>query len=129
MSQPRFAPITASLLARKGSAVPSAMLKTAPSPLAPAPEVEKVQIKAAPPLPVAESEFAQDAMAHDPFRPKKLFLALTHDEHDRLAIAAVKTGLTKHQVIRDALDAYFEQLARDMHEDCHCLSKCGNCAN
>jgi hypothetical protein len=129
VSQPRFAPITANLLARKGNAVPSAMATMALPQTPPVVTTERIEAKAVPLKPVHDPEFAAEAIAHDPLRPKKLFLALTHDEHDRLAIAAVKTGLTKHQVIRDALDAYFEQLANDMHESCHCLSKCGNCSN
>jgi hypothetical protein len=65
---------------------------------------------------------------HDPSRPKKLFITLSHREHERLAIASVKTGLDRHQLVRDALDAYFEQLSRDMHEGCHCMSGAKNCS-
>jgi hypothetical protein len=116
MSQPRFAPITASLLARKGNAAPSAMTEFAPPPpvMHEAPSMpEKI---AAPPH-LHEVPHA----AHDP-QHKKLYVSLSHPEHERLAIAAVKTGLTRHQLIRDALDFYFEQLLRDMGEDCRCVA-------
>jgi hypothetical protein len=64
---------------------------------------------------------------HDPSRPKKLFISLSHREHERLAIASVKTGMDRHQLVRDALDAYFEQLSRDMHEGCACMSGLTSC--
>jgi hypothetical protein len=117
MSQPRFAPITASLLARKGSAAPSSMngFVHAPPPL---------------PTPAEKSEmpsFVEVHREHDTHH-KKLFVSLSHPEHERLAIAAVKTGLTRHQLVRDALELYFEQLSRDMNHDCRCVAGtvCGN---
>jgi hypothetical protein len=129
VSHPKFAPITSSLLARKGSAVPSMMgISRAPV--------------FAPPKPVANDPplapaIAQHVEAHiDPMHDashdaphahvKKLFVSLSPREHERLAIAAVKTGLSRHQLVRDALDTYFEQLARDMGDDCRCVS--GSCA-
>jgi hypothetical protein len=65
---------------------------------------------------------------HDPSRPKKLFISLSHREHERLAIASVKTGLDRHQLVRDALDAYFEQLSRDLHQGCACMSGLTGCS-
>ena len=122
MSQARFAPITASLLARKGNAMPSSMMPAAIMP----PFVPAV-VESAPqarPQPEADHD-AQ--LPHDPTRPKKLFIALSHREHERLAIAAVKTGLDRHQLVRDALEAYFEQLSRDMQEGCACMSGAKAC--
>jgi hypothetical protein len=69
----------------------------------------------------AEAEPEHD-MPHDPGRSKKLFIPLSHREHERLAIAAVKTGLTRHQLVRDALEMYFEQLSADMGDDCACIT-------
>ena len=129
MSQARFAPITASLLARKGNAMPSAMMPAAIMP----PFVPAAVERLAPaPRPAVHPEPELDHEApHDPSRPKKLFIALSHREHERLAIAAVKTGLNRHQLVRDALEAYFEQLSRDMKEGCACMSGvkpcCGSC--
>ena len=71
-----------------------------------------------PPPPVAETPAPHDHDAH----PKKLFVSLSHAEHERLAIAAVKTGLSRHQLIRDALDLYFEQLSRDLGQECRCVA-------
>jgi hypothetical protein len=70
----------------------------------------------------AEPESDHDAQPHDPSRSKKLFIPLSHREHERLAIAAVKTGLSRHQLVRDALEMYFEQLSADMGEDCACIT-------
>ena len=126
MSQARFAPITANLLARKGSAMPSTMMPHHPSP-AWAEAVRPAPPPAAPIVPPQDSD--HDAHPpHDPSRPKKLFITLSHREHERLAIASVKTGLDCHHLVRDALDAYFEQLSRDMHEGCHCMSGAKNCS-
>jgi hypothetical protein len=118
MSQPRFAPITAGLLARKGNAAPSSMTSSMASftPMAaPPPPPKAVE---PPPPSLAESQPSGEHDAHH----KKLFVSLSHQEHERLAIAAVKTGLTRHQIVRDALDVYFDQLLADMGHECHCVS-------
>lgn len=133
MSQPRFAPITASLLARKGNAMPSPMVAfamPATEEMEPQPFVAPSIVMAAPRLPVGGATATHPPEpAHDPARPKKLFVAFSHCEHERLAIAAVKTGLSRHQIVRDALDIYFEQLTRDMGHDCRCVSGgCGSCS-
>ena len=77
-----------------------------------------------PPRPAApmEVEAEHDVPPHDPARSKKLFIPLSHREHERLAIAAVKTGLNRHQLVRDALEMYFEQLSADMGDDCACIT-------
>jgi hypothetical protein len=111
MSQPRFAPITAGLLARKGSAAPSSMTGFTPAAAPPPQPVEP------PPLPAEGQPFSEHDAQH-----KKMFVSLSHPEHERLAIAAVKTGLSRHQIIRDALDLYFEQLLADMGHECHCVA-------
>jgi hypothetical protein len=118
MSQPRFAPMTASLLARKGSAAPSSLNGFT---LAAMPPPRPVEIS---PPPFDESPVHREHDAHH----KKLFVSLSHPEHERLAIAAVKTGLSRHQLIRDALELYFEQLSADMGHDCRCVAGtvCGN---
>jgi hypothetical protein len=121
MSHPRFAPITAGLLARKGNAAPSSMTGfVLPARLElPSTPVEKIE----PPQHIeAPPHLGTDA------HHKKLFVSLSHPEHERLSIASVKTGLTRHQLIRDALDLYFEQLSRDLGHDCRCVAGtvCGN---
>jgi hypothetical protein len=125
MSHARFAPITAGLLARKGSAMPSTMMPHHSSP------ARAEAVRPAPATPAMAPPQDNDHDTHPPHdlsRPKKLFITLSHREHERLAIASVKTGLDRHQLVRDALDAYFEQLSRDMHEGCHCMSGAKGCS-
>jgi hypothetical protein len=124
--------MTASLLARKGGAVPSTIAPRYAAAPALAEMVRPAQPAAA--AVVTEATMVpQDNehdmhLPHDPSRPKKLFIALSHREHERLAIAAVKTGLTRHELVRDALEAYFEQLSRDMREGCACMSGAKACS-
>ena len=130
MSHPKFAPVTSSLLARKGSALPSMMSVSRVAGFAPPPKPAQSDPPLAPAIAhhvEAHLDPMQD-MPHDAphAHAKKLFVSLDPREHERLAIAAVKTGLSRHQLVRDALDAYFEQLARDMGDDCRCVS--GSCA-
>jgi hypothetical protein len=122
----RFAPITAGLLARKGDAMPSTMIPPAIlPPFAETSPRRPVQSVPSPP-PAAPDNEAHPP--HDPSRPKKLFIALSHREHERLAIAAVKTGLSRHQLVRDALESYFEQLAHDLRDGCACMSGAKGCS-
>ncbi|MGH6871961.1 MAG: hypothetical protein ACREHE_10700 [Rhizomicrobium sp.] len=117
MSQPRFAPITASLLARKGEAAPAAATTPGPTPMKPPlswlHEVE--------PAPVTEMS--------DPFpipageKPHRIMVALSAREYETLGIAAVKKNSTRHRIAREAMDAYFAQLAREFHDACRCVSE------
>lgn len=144
MSQQKFAPITSSLLARKGSAAPSVIPpQTVSRPL------ERRAIEPAkvvePGLADVESDnlnalWLQHATAlhhthehhDDPGKPKKLFVAMSHGEFERLSIACVKIGLSKHEIVRDALDYYFDQIARDLGRPCACMAAqdacSGNCS-
>ncbi len=140
MSQHKFAPMTSSLLARKGTASPSVL--HAWRPMAP-PEAGLVVTDASQALFQDEVALPQtiaayveahqapthraQAAVHDTHethdgRPKKLFVPMSHAEHERLAIASVKSGLSRHQLVRDALEMYFEQLSADMGDDCPCVT-------
>jgi hypothetical protein len=99
----KFATVTASLLARKGEAAPS-----------------HVPVK-----PVAwarrdEPSPAEFKTPHDPNRPRRLFVPLSHEEHEKLAIAAVKKNATPHQIVHTALQDYFQKLAADAQ--CQCIA-------
>ena len=120
MSQPKFTPMTASLLARKGNAMPSAMTAFGVMPKVESPPRVFEQPIHVPPL--TPPPMVHSHADHDAVHIKKLFVPLTHPEHERLSIAAVKTGLTRHQLVRDALETYFEQLSRDMGHECRCVS-------
>ncbi len=75
-------------------------------------------------LPRTASESGRDCSdsrsAPDPHRPRRLFVPLSHDEHERLSIAAAKTKSTPHQVVHAALDHYFRRLAADAQ--CQCIA-------
>jgi hypothetical protein len=148
----RFAPITSSLLARKGHAGPSAtpsvklpfvwpLDKTAadaPADAREPPGVGHANGHVAPlPKPVLEfkkpsSEPRSSSEPRGPGgaadRPRKISVALSAREHETLAIIAVKRGLTKHQIVRDALDAYFGTLAREYRTQCSCIATGCSCS-
>ena len=48
-------------------------------------------------------------------RPKahKLFMALTDAEYEALAVIAAKSGLTRHQVVRSAVDGFFKWVGNE----------------
>lgn len=123
MGQSRFTPITSNLLARKGDAVPSTTSSDGnvskfwtradthnPSP----PPAESPQAALAPPAPPATA------------KPHKIMVTLTASEFEKLGIAAVKKGVTRHQVVRDALDLHLDRLKRE-YGGCSCMATGGGC--
>ena len=112
MSQPRFTPITSSLLARKGGAVPSA----------PKPSLYWAQDDVPP--------FAAEQTATDQppriAKPHRIMVTLSAVEFEKLGIAAVKKGLTRHQIVRAALELHLEQLKREFSA-CGCMTTDGPC--
>ena len=122
MSNPRFAPLTSDLFARKGDATPSAVAAAAkpslfwqrePAPLpppvvaAPRPAVPE-KSEAPPPLPPGE-------------KPHRMMVTLSNAEFERIGIAAVKKGLTRQQILRAALDAHLDRLKRE-YGGCGCMA-------
>jgi hypothetical protein len=121
----RFAPITSSLLARKGDAMPSAAVANAvkPSlfwsretPPAPPPLAEPPHPAPLPPSP------------EGPAKPHRMVVMLTPNEFERLGIAAVKKNLTRHQIVRAALDTHLDRLKRE-YGGCGCMANGGSCSN
>ncbi|HTQ14551.1 MAG TPA: hypothetical protein VMH86_11805 [Rhizomicrobium sp.] len=106
MSQPRFAPITASLLARKGEAAPA----PAKQPVAWLHEAAAVH-EAGEMFPMPAGE-----------KPHRIMVALSAREYETLGIAAVKKNTTRHRIAREAMDAYFAHLAREFNNACRCVS-------
>jgi hypothetical protein len=130
----KFAPITASLLARKGDAGPSVLgsapaFDWAPPRLAqrvemprletPRMQAHVVPITPAPP-PVAAGVSALEKV-------KRISVALSHSDHERLGIASVKRGLSRHQIVRDALEHYFENFAHELNDQCRCMAEGTGC--
>lgn len=113
MSQPRFMPVSSSLLARKGDAVPSA--------IASKPSRHWSDEKALPPL------VSNDASADLPApKPHRMVVTLSASEFEKLGIAAVKKNVTRHQIVRTALELHLERLKREFC-DCDCLAVDGTC--
>jgi hypothetical protein len=115
MSQPRFAPITASLLARKGEASPSAPKQ----PIAWLHEAPSAALSAdAPRALLAERPPSEPPQE----KPHRVMIALSAREYETLGIAAVKKNTTRHQIARQAIDRYFGEIARELREDCRCMN-------
>jgi hypothetical protein len=123
----RFAPITSHLLARKGDATPSAVkapLFWAREPAAPPPEPH--------PEPRPEPRFVAAPREMPPApvsgeKPHRMMITLSPAEFERLGIAAVKKGQTRHQVLRMALDAHLDRIKRE-YGACGCMAGACNAA-
>jgi hypothetical protein len=116
MSSPRFAPITAGLLARKGEAQPWKQVGKAP--------VEKVSsIPWEPYTPEAE------VMPPPPSQGKDRACSIRMSAHDfeRLGILAVKKDTTRQQLLKEALAEFLAAKARDY--GCACLNNSGGACN
>jgi hypothetical protein len=118
----KFASITADLLARKGTAMPSAIAAksaidwTAPveyfAPITPAHQ------------PVSHHEAPHRDETH---HLRKIQIGLPDHDHERLRILSARKETSRQQVVRDALCAYFEAHAQAYKGECRCLSGAGTC--
>lgn len=108
MSSAKFAAITASLLARKGDAAPSAV--------APAP----------PPRPTLVRRDDQRSSSEPPQpdnveKLRRIMVCITPEQLERLSIAAIKKSTNRHDIVRHALDDYFRKLSAEFPQPCACL--------
>jgi hypothetical protein len=153
MSARKFASITADLLARKGDASPSGLVRPSKATLAwdaqrivpemvsfsPMHAALAQSVSRAPAeakVPAHEDEHDSDTVPSVSFadhvpatadKRHRISLALTTDEHERLGIVAIKRGLTRHQLMRHALDDYFQKLASEYRTQCACVSGSAGC--
>ena len=79
---------------------------------APPPKVEA-------PLPVNDMHAAE--------KVRRISVALSHADHERLGIAAVKKDVSRHQIVRDALEYYFEKFSHDLNDRCSCMADGTGC--
>ena len=133
MSSAKFAPMTSSLLARKGEAGPSlGAMPAQPAwrdwrglaeKLSPSTTLcEDSEDAEPPPMPI------RAVSIHAPEHLRKLIIRLSPEEHERLGIAAVKKGVTRNQLVRAALDSYTEALLREYGRACACIAgSCRSC--
>jgi len=147
MSAAKFASLTASLLARKGEARPSEILPSLSYPppwpekanrppvlVVPAREVSRPAAEAYADTP--EPERKERASAKAPTgkppppapgpKPHRLMVKLTPSEFETLGLIGVKKGVTRHQLVRSAVDEYLALLVEEYAGDCECIhSACG----
>jgi hypothetical protein len=125
MSNLRFAPITSGLLARKGQAGPSQLFPPPPESYwraAPRTNGSTASVTMPPQDEVVEApvEISVKAAHHDD-RPHKVRVSLSENEFERFGIAAVKRGIARHQLLREAINDYVDRLMRD-YENCGCIT-------
>ncbi|MGA9795104.1 MAG: hypothetical protein WBQ17_06155 [Rhizomicrobium sp.] len=123
----RFATITADLLARKGAAMPSAVVAkplldwTAP-----------VQ-HWAPPVRLAAAEPHGSNHQHlhrdEAHYLRKIQIGLSDHDHERLRILSARKEASRQQIVRDALAAYFKKQAHAYGDECRCLRAGEACLN
>jgi len=107
MSSARFASITSSLLARKGEARPWAQEAAVTTPPAWRSDARAAIAAPPPPPPAKDRSCAVRMSAHD---------------YERLGILAVKSGVTRQQLLKDALAQFLAGKAQDY--GCACLGAC-----
>jgi hypothetical protein len=108
MSSAKFASITAGLLARKGEAQPWPALSADDESLPP------LAWRPAPATPPAPAES----------KDKSCALRMSSHDYERLGILAVKTGVTRQQLLKQALSEFLA--ARAAQYGCACLGACNN---
>jgi len=109
VSSAKFAAITASLLARKGDASPSVV---GPATAAPRPAL----------VPRDERPFRSEPRQPDNAeKPRRIMVSMTQEELERLDIAAIKKGTSRHDIVRSALSDYFRKLSAEFPRPCPCM--------
>jgi len=124
MSSTKFASITAGLLARKGEAMPwvqSGMQGGQQENEKPMPVWRQpVPMPSVPPLVTPRPpRFAAAASPPLPPRDRTCSIRMSAHDYERLGIIAVKTGLSRPQLLKDALAAFLAAQAKQ--HGCLCL--------
>jgi hypothetical protein len=57
----------------------------------------------------------------DPGKPRRLMVSVTPGEFETLGIIAVKKNVTRHQLVRNALNEYLALLVEEFGEGCQCI--------
>jgi hypothetical protein len=122
----KFAPMTASLLVRKGDATPSSAAVAAFPKSAPREEpVVAFAPHAVPAQPAQHGHAETRGRAHDPEYEKRIMIWIGAEDLERLEIAAIKKGTSRHDIASRAIDVYLRALAQDFPKACGCVS--GSC--
>jgi predicted transcriptional regulator len=121
MSSAKFASITAGLLARKGEAMPWAQGGTQENEK-PMPAWRQPAAPPVPPMVMPRAPVLAAALPPStPLPPKDRSCSIRMSAHDyeRLGIIAVKTGVSRPQLLKDALAQFLA--ARAKQHGCLCL--------
>jgi hypothetical protein len=54
-------------------------------------------------------------------KPRQLSVSVTPGEYETLGLIAVKKSVTRHQLVRNALDEYLALLVDEFGEGCQCI--------
>ena len=141
IDESKFGRLTADMLVRKGDAAPSEIrrvrkrsadaqpLNAVASNPAASPQVPDFQTADVTSVPGADSDlllpygvFEHTIAQAAPKKQHRIMIALTDEEYETLGILAVKKGFTRHQVLRKALDGYFEWLTDEYNTRCRCIA-------
>src|SRR5262245_25802076 len=110
MTQSKFAPVTASLLVRKGEAAPSPVTTQPPAAVTWLSDVSR----GTPSPNGLEHKFvfhqSEPDVDHGTEKLRRIVLNLTQHEYETLGLVAVKKNSTRHQLAQEAMDAYFDWL-------------------
>jgi hypothetical protein len=143
VSYAKFAPITGTLLARKGDAAPSVGLKRVfgwagqPAPLPREPLVEMPsEVPLPPPAAVTIEPEHHDEPEHQHKpqslfdKPRRIVVSFSPCEFERLGIAAVKKNMSRHDLVRHTMNQFLQKLGRESQSHCACLNsgESSNCS-
>jgi len=122
MDDKKFTPITANLLVRKGEAVPSSVAVVASRRRANRPRAAADNVVQMNDLVPPDGIFNTTALHKAQKKRHKIMVVLSEREHETLGHIAAKKGLTRHQIVRNALGGYFEWLIDEYCTSCRCIS-------
>ena len=109
----KFASITSSLLARKGEASPWGNNGVGLA------EPEKLSLPWRQHVPEAS---ASPPPPPPPAKEKSCSIRMSSHDFERLGILSIKTGVSRHQLLKDALSEFLASRADDY--GCYCLGAC-----
>jgi hypothetical protein len=125
MSQGKFAPVTAALLARKGEARPwnydgTEMAPEANTSFFPSPAVGRAPL---------QEDHANDAMPHPIALPfpqtgdgtRRLTLKVSQSDYERLALIAAKRDVTRQRLLQQMLHDFLAGAAEEYGAQCGCI--------
>ncbi len=121
MTAGKFQALSASLLARKGDATPSVVAPVMAPPRRALTPSDDRPLRAEP-LPFPSEPRRPD----NADKPRRIVISITHEDLERLCIAAIKKGATRQDILRGALHDYFRKVSAELAQPCACMDA-GSC--